>query len=193
MAAVLTAVMVAVAAYCATRLFVPRWRDEDHPRELDVLHVLMGSVMIAMLIDVLPAGAGTVVIGTFALAAAWCFVRSFGGRARRLYNRFGVVCIGMVAMFGPHAALASTTDHHAAPHEMARMSGHQMMGRSAGLPDVGDVVSLLGIFAVLAMMSVALAAVVQLSVDRATTACRLSTACEIAMATAMGYMLAMAL
>jgi hypothetical protein len=195
MAAVLAAAMAAVAAYCAMRLVVPAWRDDDHPLELDVLHVVMGAVMIAMLVDLLPGRARTVAIGIFAAAGAWCFVRSLGGRAKRLYSRFGVVCVGMVAMFMPHAALA-TTDHDAVsapPAAMPGMSGHQMMGGGFGVPDLGDAASLIGILAVVAMMSVALSAVVQLGTDRGTIACRLSAACEIAMATAMGYMLAMAL
>src|SRR4051794_16405776 len=62
MAAVLTAAMVAVVAYCAMRLVVPARRDDDHPLELDVLHVVMGTVMIAMLVDVLPTNARTAVI-----------------------------------------------------------------------------------------------------------------------------------
>ncbi|MCW2749130.1 MAG: hypothetical protein JWR83_240 [Aeromicrobium sp.] len=194
MAAVLTAAMVAVAAYCAMRLVVPAWRDDDHPLELDVLHVVMGAVMIAMLIDVLPRDARTVAIGAFALAGTWCFARSLAGQAKRLYSRFGVVCLGMVAMFAPHAALATTAGHQAVsaqPAQMPGMAGH--MGGGFGLPDLGDATSLIGILAVIAMMSVALSAVVQLGTDRGTIACRLSAACEIAMATAMGYLLAMAL
>jgi len=67
----LTGVLVAVAVYCAARLFVRRWQDPGAPRYADLTHMAMAVVMIAM-----PAGAasplwgGAVLVG-FAAAALW--------------------------------------------------------------------------------------------------------------------------
>ena len=187
MAAVLAAAMAVLAAYCVARHAVPAWRDADHPVELDVLHVVMGACMVAMLLEVFPSSWHVTVVAVFAGAALWCFGRSLTRHAKQLYARFGIVSAGMLAMLVPHSAMA----HEAAPKAMPVR--HHSMGLQIGMPGMADLTTWVVIAALIAMMSVALGAVLQLGTGQQSIACRLSTACEVAMATSMGYLLAMQL
>lgn len=187
MAAVLAAVMALVAAYCLARRAVPAWRDADHPGELDALHVVMGACMVAMLLEAFPSEWHVGIVAVFTGAGLWCFSRSLSRRARQLYARFGIVCTAMLAMLIPHSAIA----HEANPKVMA--VDHHSMGVQLGMPGIAELSTWAVIAALIAMMSVALCAVMQLGTGRQSVACRLSAACEVAMATSMGYLLAMGL
>ena len=79
LAGIFAAVMIAVAAYCASRLVVARWRRRPTDVDSDGAHVVMGVAMAGMLVTGLrfgPAGAWEAV---FAAAAGW-----FGWRLIRV-------------------------------------------------------------------------------------------------------------
>jgi hypothetical protein len=63
--------MIAVAAYCASRLAVSRLRGKDTERTADGLHVLMGIAMAGMLEPRLTPVPGIMWRAVFAAAAAW--------------------------------------------------------------------------------------------------------------------------
>ena len=75
---IFAAVMITVAAYCASRLVVARWRRRLTDVDSDGMHVVMGVAMAGMLVTGLrfgPAGAWEAVFAAAAGWFGWRFVR----------------------------------------------------------------------------------------------------------------------
>jgi len=68
---IFAAVMIAVAAYCASRLAVARWWRRPTDVDSDGVHVVMGVAMAGMLVTGLRFGSARVWEAIFAAAAAW--------------------------------------------------------------------------------------------------------------------------
>ena len=78
LAGTFAAVMIATAAYSASRLAVSRRRGQATEFDADTLHTVMGAAMAGMLVprlNVLPNG---VLVAVFSIGAAW-----FGWHALR--------------------------------------------------------------------------------------------------------------
>jgi hypothetical protein len=79
---IFAAVMIAVAAYCASRLVVARWRRRPTDVDSDGAHVVMGVAMAGMLVTGLRFGSAGLWEAVFAAAAGWFgwrFVRARRG------------------------------------------------------------------------------------------------------------------
>jgi hypothetical protein len=75
---IFAAVMITVAAYCASRLVVARWRRRPTDVDSDGVHVVMGVAMAGMLVTglrFLPAGIWEAVFAAAAGWFGWRFVR----------------------------------------------------------------------------------------------------------------------
>ena len=68
---IFAAVMITVAAYCASRLVVARWRRRPTDVDSDGMHVVMGVAMAGMLVTGLRFGSAGIWEAVFAAAAAW--------------------------------------------------------------------------------------------------------------------------
>ena len=68
---IFAAVMIAVAAYCASRLAVARWWRRPTDVDSDGVHVVMGVAMAGMLVTGLRFGSARVWEAVFAAAAVW--------------------------------------------------------------------------------------------------------------------------
>lgn len=180
MSVVLAALMASVVLYCALRMAIPRWRDEQHEFAVDLTHIVMGTVMVAMFLTTVPAWAEGPAVAIFSGAFVWFTVTSLRGRPRVLFLRIGATCAAMLFMLSPLSATAQTAH---------RMSGSQAM-TVAGHPTA---TTLLAMAIVLAMIAVAVDATLEFLGRPTTTSQRLSTLCEVSMSGAMGYMLAVML
>lgn len=78
LAGTLAAVMIATAAYSASRLATSRMRGRATEFDADALHAFMGTAMAGMLVPRLNALPDRAWAAVFGIAAAW-----FGGRAMR--------------------------------------------------------------------------------------------------------------
>jgi Domain of unknown function (DUF5134) len=79
---IFAAVMITVAAYCASRLVVARWWRRPTDVESDGVHVVMGVAMAGMLVAGLrfaPAGLWEAVFAAAAAWFGWRFVRARRG------------------------------------------------------------------------------------------------------------------
>jgi len=68
---IFAAVMITVAAYCASRLVVARWWRRPTDVDSDGVHVVMGVAMAGMLVTGLRFGSVGIWEAVFAAAAAW--------------------------------------------------------------------------------------------------------------------------
>jgi len=68
---IFAAVMITVAAYCASRLVVARWWRRPTDVDSDGIHVVMGVAMAGMLVAGLRFGPAGLWEAVFAAAAAW--------------------------------------------------------------------------------------------------------------------------
>jgi hypothetical protein len=124
LAGLLAAVMLATAAYCASRLMAAwRWR---RPTEYDAdgAHLLMGVAMAGMLVprlDPLPVRGWEMIFG---LAAAWFGWRTARGYLGQRARRF----LGL-----PHPARRVPAGHHPARHHAARHHLHHLLACGAML------------------------------------------------------------
>ena len=204
-----TALMIAVAAYCASRLAGSRLRGKDTDLAADGLHVLMGIAMAGMLQARLVPVSGTIWCAVFAVAAAW-FAWQASPAARRTGRRAGrargahpaphaIECAVMVYMLAPVGSWPAGRGPGTA------MPGMTLAG-TAGNPALTLVLALF-------MLGYALHATDQLAalsrtrnaaaglavaapapaataaIPRAVLAPRLAACYKIAMAVTMGYML----
>jgi Domain of unknown function (DUF5134) len=76
---IFAAVMITVAAYCASRLVAARWRRRPTDVDSDGMHVVMGVAMAGMLVTGLRFGSAGLWEAVFAAAAGW-----FGWRFARV-------------------------------------------------------------------------------------------------------------
>ena len=184
MSMTLAALTGAIALYFALRLVMPSWRDKHHAYDMDLAHVLMGTVMAAMfLAAAVPDWAHGPAITAFAVAAVWFAVRGLRDRLHAPLIRLSTACLAMLYMLAPMPA-AATPDH--AVHHTGH--AHHMVN-----PGDTSISTLLGVAMVIGMFAVAVAAVIALTTPRRSAPERLSSFCELAKATAMGYMLALML
>jgi hypothetical protein len=141
----LVAVMAVVALLCAGRLAVAATRMPVNDRAADVVHVAMGTAMVAMLLGFLSRGWDVVWVAGFGLAGLW-FVRSglvglartgwrdaFTGAGSRHRLQHGAGCLAMVAMLvagsSSYAAVGAGGSRGMAG--MAGMAGMGGMGSNA--------------------------------------------------------------
>jgi hypothetical protein len=83
LSAVITALMLLIAACCAARLVIWRLRGRRAEPEADALHVLMGMAMAGMLEPRLGLAPAAFWLVTFGSAGAWFGWRATGGRQGR--------------------------------------------------------------------------------------------------------------
>jgi len=82
--AILAALMIALALYCATRIAASRLRGRQTEIDADAAHVAMGAAMAGMFapqLGTLPDGAW---VALFSLAAAWFGCQAARSRDRRV-------------------------------------------------------------------------------------------------------------
>ena len=116
LAAILAAIMIATAAYCAARLAAARAHRRAAGRDVDLVHTAMGVAMAGMLVNWLNPLPDRVWAVMFGAAAGWFGWRTWGGhRARAAAPGHGptpqrhavphvVMCGAMVYMLlSPHA------------------------------------------------------------------------------------------
>lgn len=135
----LACAMIAISAYCLSRLLISWRRQRPTERDVDVVHVLMGVAMAGMLVPrlrVFWVGGWEVVFGAAAAWFAWHAVRGLGGRARSRaaagrqhahHVQHLLACLAMLYML-----LAVTAAGVAAPRLTS--SAGVMSGGSARLP-----------------------------------------------------------
>jgi hypothetical protein len=74
-------VMIATAAYCASRLVAARWQRRPTDRDVDTAHVFMGVAMAGMLVPRLNPFASGGWVAVFGIISAW-----FGWQIVRAYR-----------------------------------------------------------------------------------------------------------
>jgi hypothetical protein len=120
---ILAALMIATAAYCASRLVITRARRRADGRDVDLVHTAMGVAMAGMLVSWLNPLPDRVWAVMFGAATGWFGWRAWRGRQARAAAGDGrpshghhvphlVMCGAMVYMLlaaGAAAAVASGT------------------------------------------------------------------------------------
>ena len=123
LAGILAALMIATAAYCASRVVIARARRRADERDVDLVHTVMGVAMAGMLVSWLNPLPDQVWAVMFGAAAGWFGWRAWRGRRVRVAAGGGrpshghhvphlVMCGAMVYMLlaaGAVAAVASGT------------------------------------------------------------------------------------
>lgn len=121
LAGILAALMLATAAYCATRLIIARTHRRRDERDVDLVHTVMGVAMAGMLVswlNPLPDGVWAVVFGAGTGWFGWRAWRGRRGRAEvtasgqpphRHHVPHLVMCGAMVYMLLAAGAVATTT------------------------------------------------------------------------------------
>lgn len=183
MAIVLAALMIVVALYCGSRLVLPHRHDPEHAYDVDVTHLVMATLMAAMLIDAVPRAAESVIVTFFCAAAVWFCLRGLRPRLRTTHLSLGVASLAMIYMLVPQAATADATST-VHPHVHGAPSGSLVMTGPAG-----PTLSLIGLGLLVAMIAVAVAGAIRVGEPGRSTPSRLSVGCEVTMAISMGYML----
>jgi hypothetical protein len=135
LAGILAALMLATAAYCATRLIIARTHRRRDERDVDLVHTVMGVAMAGMLVswlNPLPDGVWAVVFGAGTGWFGWRAWRGRRGRAdmtasgqppHRHHVPHLVMCGAMVYMLLAAGAVATTT------HPGIAMGGPSAAGR----------------------------------------------------------------
>lgn len=170
------ALVGAVAVYCGCRIAVPAWRDKHHPVGMDLTHVVMGAVMVAMFVAAVPVWANGPAVAVFAGATTWLLAQGLRAVPRAAVLRLSATCLAMTYMLMPAPANAG------AGHE----TGHRQHQTVAGAGH-----STLDWVLIATMIGVATVAMITLLRPHRTQPARLSSACELVMAAAMAYMLAL--
>ena len=80
LAGILAALMIATAAYCASRLVIDRARRRAGGRDVDLVHTVMGVAMAGMLVSWLNPLPDRVWAVMFGAATGWFGWRAWGGR-----------------------------------------------------------------------------------------------------------------
>jgi hypothetical protein len=121
LAGILAALMLATAAYCATRLIIARAHRRRDERDVDLVHTVMGVAMAGMLVswlNPLPDGVWAVLFGAGTGWFGWRAWRGRRGRAdmtasgqppHRHHVPHLVMCGAMVYMLLADGAVATTT------------------------------------------------------------------------------------
>jgi len=123
LAGILAALMIATAAYCASRLVIARARRRADERDVDLVHTVMGVAMAGMLVSWLNPLPDRVWAVMFSAATGWFGWRAWRGHRARAAAGDGppshghhvthlVMCGAMVYMLlaaGAVAAVASGT------------------------------------------------------------------------------------
>jgi len=81
LAGILAALMIATAAYCASRLVIARARRRADERDVDLVHTVMGVAMAGMLVSWLNPLPDRVWAVMFSAATGWFGWRAWRGRA----------------------------------------------------------------------------------------------------------------
>ncbi len=135
LAGILAALMLATAAYCATRLIIARAHRRRDERDVDLVHTVMGVAMAGMLVswlNPLPDGVWAVLFGAGTGWFGWRAWRGRRGRAdmtasgqppHRHHVPHLVMCGAMVYMLLAAGAVATTT------HPGIAMGGPSAAGR----------------------------------------------------------------
>ena len=132
LAGILAVIMIATAAYCATRLIIARAHRRPDERAVDLVHTVMGVAMAGMLVswlNPLPDAVWAVMFGAGAGWFGWRAWRGRGGRSdpgRSPYRHHVphlVMCGAMVYMLLAAGAVTS------APHPAMAMGGPPAAGR----------------------------------------------------------------
>jgi cytochrome b561 len=157
----LAGLMLAIAVYCAGRLVFARVRHCTTEREVDAVHVVMGTAMAGMLVSRLNIVADRVWEGLFAAAAAWFAVRVVqalrgGGADRTTFNHrvpYLIACGAMLYMYlAPTAA-----------------GGADAGGSSTGMSGMADAATAASRYPTLGLvLAVALVGYAVLTADRTT-------------------------
>ncbi len=122
LAAILAAIMIATAAYCAARLAAARAHRRAAGRDVDLVHTAMGVAMAGMLVNWLNPLPDRVWAAMFGAAAGWFGWRTWGGR------RAGAAAPGH----------GQTPQRHAAPHVvMCGAMVYMLLSPHAGTPGPG--------------------------------------------------------
>jgi hypothetical protein len=80
LAGILAVIMIATAAYCASRLVLGRAQRRPGGRDVDLVHTVMGVAMAGMLVSWLNPLPDRLWAGMFAGGTAWFGWRAWGGR-----------------------------------------------------------------------------------------------------------------
>jgi hypothetical protein len=180
MPVLLAALIGFVVVYCLARAAAPtRWaRADQHRRDIDAWHVVMGAAMILMLLGHLSRPFATVALVLSGVAVCWGALstdRRSGSSAR---VRLLVGATAMAVMTLPLAAPAEAAGAGAASSGMSGMS----MGGTPSTPLVVLLVAALGL-----VTAARLPTVVRSSAGAVN---RLDACCDVVMAGAMAVMLA---
>ncbi len=170
------AALLPVVLYCAARALRLRHGDgltDGHHRDLDVWHVLMGVVMLAMLWDRLPVGAIVPVLALSALAVGWGVLSIERTASAAAYARLAVGGIAMAVMVPLAPAQAATGNPGA--HDGMAATGH-----SIWVP--------LGM-ALLVVLAAAMSTAGPAMIRPGGVVRRLDACCDVIMAAAMAVML----
>lgn len=123
LAGILAVIMIATAAYCASRLVLARAHRRPAGRDADLMHTVMGVAMAGMLVSWLNPLPDQVWATVFAGGAAWFGWRAWAGRRGR----------GMAAA-GP----GRPAHRHAVPHlVMCGAMVYMLLAARAGSPGPG--------------------------------------------------------
>jgi hypothetical protein len=200
-----TALMIAVAAYCASRLIRTRRPGQATDRAADGLHVLMGLAMAGMLQPQLTLIPGTIWCAVFAAGAAW-FAWQASPASRRADRARGahpvahaIECAVMVYMLGPVGSWPASRGPGMAMPGMAPAGtvGNPVLTVLFALFMLGYALHAADQLAALSRARLAMAAAVPAAgpapgaaaLPSAALAPRLAACYKIAMAITMGYML----
>lgn len=175
----LAALVVPVVGYCLARAAAPgRWRADQHRRDIDAWHVVMGAAMVGMLLGQLSRPLATVALGLAGVAGCWAVLATGRRTGSDAHVRLLVGATAMAVMTLPLAAPADAAGAGVAP---SGMSGSAM----AGTPS-----ELLGVLLVVALGLAAAARLPGVVRSSAGTVNRLDACCDVVMAGVMAAMLA---
>ena len=137
LAGILAALMIATAAYCASRLVIARARRRADERDVDLVHTVMGVAMAGMLVSWLNPLPDPVWAVMFGAATGWFGWRAWHGRPARAAAGGGrpshghdvphlVMCGAMVYMLLAAGAVAAVAS---GPHPGMAVGGPPAAGR----------------------------------------------------------------
>jgi Domain of unknown function (DUF5134) len=123
---ILAVIMLATAAYCATRLVIARAHRRPDERDVDVVHTVMGVAMAGMLVSWLNPLPDRVWAVTFGAATGWFGWQAWRGRRP-----------GPAPTAGLRAAARSPHRHHLPHLVMCGAMVYMLLAAQAGKPRAG--------------------------------------------------------
>jgi Domain of unknown function (DUF5134) len=123
---ILAVIMLATAAYCATRLVIARAHRRPDERDVDVVHTVMGVAMAGMLVSWLNPLPDRVWAVTFGAATGWFGWQAWRGRRP-----------GPAPTAGLGAAARSPHRHHLPHLVMCGAMVYMLLAAQAGKPRAG--------------------------------------------------------